>query len=131
LVHGDRTKSTDFDGPDRHTISWADAAGSEVEILFEGKAPTYTYTKAPNRGIAPVAIDGVDQGTVGPYSSTENERGGSSAGEIGEERIENAAESGMVRNRSALSYIFRSQSPKGGPRAVQFEGSGPEKRDSR
>ena len=68
LFRGDWTKSTDFDGPDRHTISWADAAGAEVQVEFEGKALTYTYTKAPNRGIALVAVDGVDQGTVDLYS---------------------------------------------------------------
>jgi hypothetical protein len=68
LFRGDWTKSTAFDGPDRHTISWADAAGSEVEIAFDGTALTYSYTKAPNRGMASVAVDGVEQGTVDLYS---------------------------------------------------------------
>ena len=38
LFRGDWTKDTAFDGPDRHTISFSDAAGSEVQILFSGKA---------------------------------------------------------------------------------------------
>ena len=68
VFRGDWTKSTDFPDADRHTISYADAAGSEVEIEFEGKALTYTYTKAPNRGMASVVVDGVDQGAVDLYS---------------------------------------------------------------
>jgi hypothetical protein len=68
LFRGDWTKDTAFDGPDRHTISFSDAAGSEVQILFAGKALTYSYTKAPNRGMALVSVDGVDQGTVDLFS---------------------------------------------------------------
>jgi len=69
LYRGDWTKDTSFDGPDRHTITYANAPGSEVQIDFEGKALTYVYTKAPNRGMASVTIDGVDQGDVDLYSA--------------------------------------------------------------
>jgi hypothetical protein len=57
-----------FEGPDRHTISYSDIPGSEAQILFEGKALTYEYTKAPNRGLAEVIIDGGSQGTIDLYS---------------------------------------------------------------
>jgi hypothetical protein len=69
LFRGDWTKDTGFAGPDRHTISYTDEPGAQVEIVFEGKALTYTYTKAPNRGMASVTVDGADQGTVDLYSS--------------------------------------------------------------
>jgi glycosyltransferase involved in cell wall biosynthesis len=68
LFRGYWTKDRAFDGPDGHTISYTDVPGSEVEIVFEGKALTYAYTKAPNRGIASVTVDGVDQGSVDLYS---------------------------------------------------------------
>ena len=68
LFRGDWTKSSSFDGPDRHTISYSDIPGSEAQIVFEGTALTYEYTKAENRGLAEVIIDGASQGTVDLYS---------------------------------------------------------------
>ncbi|MGD0868213.1 MAG: glycosyltransferase [Bryobacteraceae bacterium] len=68
IFRGDWTKSTNFDGPDRHTISYSDIPGSEAQIVFEGRALTYAYTKAPNRGLAEVIIDGISQSTVDLYS---------------------------------------------------------------
>src|ERR1017187_2450136 len=68
LFRGDWTKSSSFDGPDRHTISYFAIPGSEAQIVFEGKALTYEYTKAPNRGLAEVIIDGTSQGTIDLYS---------------------------------------------------------------
>jgi hypothetical protein len=69
VFRGDWTKSSAFEGPDRHTISYTDVPGSEAQIVFEGKALTYEYTKAPNRGLAEVTIDGQSQGTVDLYSA--------------------------------------------------------------
>jgi hypothetical protein len=68
LFRGDWTKDSKFDGPDRHTISYSDISGSEAQIVFEGKALTYEYTKALNRGLAEVTIDGTRQGTIDLYS---------------------------------------------------------------
>jgi len=68
LFRGDWTMDRSFEGPDRHTISYSDIPGSEAQILFEGKALTYEYTKAPNRGLAEVIIDGGSQGTIDLYS---------------------------------------------------------------
>jgi hypothetical protein len=69
LYRGDWTKDRGFDQPDRHTITYTNVPGSEVEIAFEGKALTYVYTKALTRGIASVTVDGVDQGMVDLYSA--------------------------------------------------------------
>ena len=69
VYRGDWINSRDFAEPDRHTISYTDIVGAEVEIAFEGKALTYVYTKAFNRGIASLTVDGVEQGTVDLYSA--------------------------------------------------------------
>jgi hypothetical protein len=69
IYRGDWNSDRNFAEADAHTISYADVAGSEVEIDFEGKALTYVYTKAANRGIASVTVDGADQGAVDLYSA--------------------------------------------------------------
>jgi hypothetical protein len=69
LFRGDWTKNSKFDGPDRHTISYSDIPGSEAQIVFEGNALTYEYTKAPNRGLAEVIVDGASKGIIDLYSS--------------------------------------------------------------
>ena len=69
VYRGDWTKSRGFREPDQHTVSYTDIVNSDVEIAFEGRALTYVYTKASNRGIASVVVDGVDQGEVDLYSA--------------------------------------------------------------
>lgn len=69
VYRGDWNNDRNFAEPDQHTISFTDLPGAEVEIAFEGKALTYVYTKAANRGIASVTVDGVDQGAVDLYSA--------------------------------------------------------------
>src|SRR5271157_1999725 len=69
LFRGDWTRDRSFEGPDRHTISYSNVPGSEAQIIFKGTALTYTYTKAPNRGLAEVTIDGASQGAVDLYSA--------------------------------------------------------------
>jgi hypothetical protein len=69
VYRGDWNNDRSFAEPDLHTISFTDVPGSEVEIAFEGKALTYVYTRAANRGIASVTVDGVDRGTVDLYSA--------------------------------------------------------------
>jgi hypothetical protein len=58
-----------FAEPDGHTVSFTDVPDAGVEIDFEGRALTYVYTKAVNRGMASVTIDGADQGLVDLYSA--------------------------------------------------------------
>jgi hypothetical protein len=67
--HGDWAHSKSFDGPYGHTISYSDTPGSEVSIAFQGAALTYVFTKAPNRGIAAVTIDGNAPRTIDLYSA--------------------------------------------------------------
>ncbi len=65
---GDWAHDTSFDGPVRHTISYTDAPGAEVSIAFQGTELIYAFTRAPNRGVAEIRIDGVVKGTVDLYS---------------------------------------------------------------
>ncbi|HEX3747131.1 MAG TPA: glycosyltransferase [Bryobacteraceae bacterium] len=70
IFRGDWNNDRSFAEPDNHTISYTDVAGAEVEIDFEGKALTYVYTKAVNRGIASVTVDGIVRGTIDLYSAS-------------------------------------------------------------
>jgi putative flippase GtrA len=58
-----------FPEADRRTVSFTDVPDAEVEIDFEGGALTYVYTKAVNRGMASITIDGAEQGAVDLYSA--------------------------------------------------------------
>ena len=48
--------------------------GAEIGFAFEGSELTYVFTKAPNRGIAAISIDGVAKGTFDLYSADPNGR---------------------------------------------------------
>jgi len=65
---GDWIKDSSFDGPDRHTISYTDTAGAIASLKFEGSELIYVFTKAPNRGIAAISLDGADAGTIDLYA---------------------------------------------------------------
>jgi hypothetical protein len=52
------------------TLTWSDAPGASVFLRFDGLEVTYVYTKAFNRGLAEILIDGENRGTVDLYSST-------------------------------------------------------------
>jgi glycosyltransferase involved in cell wall biosynthesis len=67
---GDWTASDKFDGPFQHTISFSDIPGAEAAFAFEGSALVYMYTKAPNRGLAAITIDGAAKDTIDLYSPT-------------------------------------------------------------
>ncbi len=47
-----------FAEPSGHTLSYSDVAGDAVKLTFEGSAITYVHTRAANRGIGEVWIDG-------------------------------------------------------------------------
>ena len=68
FFHGDWTHDGTFKQPEHQTISYIDVPGADVSILFEGSALFYLYTRAPNRGIAAVTVDGRSLGTVDLYS---------------------------------------------------------------
>ena len=65
---GDWDHRDEFEGPYLHSISYTDAAGAEAAFAFQGTALTYVFTKAPNRGIAEVWIDGALRATIDAYS---------------------------------------------------------------
>jgi glycosyltransferase involved in cell wall biosynthesis len=67
---GDWTNSDKFDQPFLHTISFTDIPGAEAAFAFEGSSLVYMYTKAPNRGLAGITIDGVSKGAIDLYSPT-------------------------------------------------------------
>jgi len=69
LYRGDWRHDRTFAEPDQNTISFTDVPGAQVEIDFVGKALTYVYTRAENRGIASITVDGVEQGPVDLYSA--------------------------------------------------------------
>ena len=66
---GDWSHDTSFKEPQMRTISYTDVPGAEFSFAFDGPAIDYTFTKAPNRGIAAVSVDGASQGTIDLYSS--------------------------------------------------------------
>jgi len=68
LYRGDWSHDEQFEPPDRHTVSYIDIPGAEAALAFQGTAVTYTYTKAPNRGIAAVSIDGKVQASIDLFS---------------------------------------------------------------
>jgi hypothetical protein len=47
-----------FSEPVGQTLSYSDVAGDGLKLTFEGSAITYVYTRAANRGIGEVFIDG-------------------------------------------------------------------------
>jgi hypothetical protein len=69
LFRGDWDRSDRFEDAYQNTVAFTDTAGAEAAFAFEGDAVTYVYTKAPNRGIAEITIDGVSKGTFDLYSA--------------------------------------------------------------
>jgi hypothetical protein len=65
---GEWKHDTAFDKPVFHTVTYSADTGAEVRFAFEGKALRWVFTRAHNRGIAEIAIDGASQGTVDLYS---------------------------------------------------------------
>jgi hypothetical protein len=68
VFHGDWTRTDEFKDSYRSTISFSDTPGAGISFEFEGAELIYVFTKAPNRGIAEISIDGVDQGKFDLYS---------------------------------------------------------------
>jgi glycosyltransferase involved in cell wall biosynthesis len=68
VFRGDWDRGDYFDKAFAKTVAYTDTAGSEAALAFEGGAVTYVFTKAPNRGIAAVSIDGVEKGRFDLYS---------------------------------------------------------------
>ena len=60
----------EFDQPWNATLTYTNDPAAAARFSFEGTQLRYWYTKAFNRGIAAVFIDGVSKGTVDLYSPT-------------------------------------------------------------
>jgi dolichol-phosphate mannosyltransferase len=60
----DRASSGAWSGSLTYTLE----PGAEAGFAFDGRALTYVYTKAWNRGVAEIAVDGVTRGFVDLYS---------------------------------------------------------------
>jgi hypothetical protein len=52
------TRDTQFLDADRHTLTYSNVPGASASLAFHGNAVTYVYTRASNRGIAEVFVDG-------------------------------------------------------------------------
>lgn len=52
-----------------HTVTYTNLPGSDVQFAFQGDVLSYVYTKASNRGMAGITIDGVYKTTVDFYSN--------------------------------------------------------------
>jgi hypothetical protein len=51
----------------RGTLTYSDQRGAVARFSFEGTELQYVYTKAPNRGMALVTVDGSPRGTIDLY----------------------------------------------------------------
>jgi hypothetical protein len=65
---GDWIQTDEFTGPYHRTVSYSQDPGAEAELAFEGTSITIVFTKAPNRGLAEIAIDGVSKAKPDLYS---------------------------------------------------------------
>jgi glycosyltransferase involved in cell wall biosynthesis len=68
LLRGDWERGDSFDPAFDRTVTYTDIPGAEIRFAFEGTELTYVFTKAANRGIAVISIDGVVRKTVDLYS---------------------------------------------------------------
>ena len=69
LLLGDWERNDGFEQAYRHTVTYTDTPGAEIRFAFAGSEVTYVFTKASNRGIAAIAIDGISRGTIDLYSA--------------------------------------------------------------
>ncbi|MGD0772986.1 MAG: bifunctional glycosyltransferase family 2/GtrA family protein [Candidatus Solibacter sp.] len=69
LLLGDWERNDGFEQAYHHTVTYTDTPGAEIRLAFEGRELTYVFTKASNRGMAAIAIDGISRGTIDLYSA--------------------------------------------------------------
>ena len=68
LVYSGNWTAGAFGSAYRGTLTYSDQPGATARFSFDGSELQYVYTKAPNRGMALVSIDGSQQGTVDLYA---------------------------------------------------------------
>jgi hypothetical protein len=62
------TQDLQFAEPWDHSITYSNQRGASLSFLFDGSAITYVYTKAFNRGMAEISIDGQKLAPISLYS---------------------------------------------------------------
>src|SRR5262249_43369015 len=72
VFKGEWSHDESFDGPSGHTVSYTDIPGAEATIHFDGSTIAYVFTKAPNRGVAEILIDGQSKAIIDLYSPDVN-----------------------------------------------------------
>jgi hypothetical protein len=65
---GSWLKDLQFPESSGQSITYSETPGNELRIAFTGSAITYVFTRAANRGIAEVRIDGRLAGRINQYS---------------------------------------------------------------
>ncbi len=68
MLRGDWERDGRFEQAHAHTITYTDLPGAEIRFAFRGGELTYVFTKAPNRGMAEITIDGARKGIADLYS---------------------------------------------------------------
>jgi hypothetical protein len=69
MLSGAWTRDTQFSDANRHTVTYSNIPGASASLAFRGDAITYIYTRAYNRGIAEVWIDGIRKDRADLYSA--------------------------------------------------------------
>jgi hypothetical protein len=69
IFDGEWEHDESFPDTVRKTISYNNVPGAEIRFAFHGKGFQWIFTKAPNRGIAEITIDGVGVEPVDLYDS--------------------------------------------------------------
>jgi hypothetical protein len=64
IAYSGAWRKTTFGSAFRGTLTYSDELGASARFTFTGAELVYFYTKAPNRGMALVTIDGSPRGTV-------------------------------------------------------------------
>ncbi len=62
------TRDAQFQEAVQHTLTYSNIPGASATFAFHGKAITYVFTRASNRGIADVFVDGKLKDRVDLYS---------------------------------------------------------------
>jgi hypothetical protein len=67
-LHEPWTHDPQFQEAYHHTLTYSDIPGASLSLVFNGGSVTYVYTRASNRGIAEVRVDGQLKGRLDLYA---------------------------------------------------------------
>jgi hypothetical protein len=68
LLRAAWTRDSQFQDAYHHTLTYSNIPGASVSLASTGNAITYVYTRARNRGIAEVLVDGLLKDRVDLYA---------------------------------------------------------------